>query len=103
MHTKCTANMGNQLNIPVDDLKLGKDYDSSTLTTQETLAKNLVYITNIPEDKLGTTKNERDSSKNPGEQDDKKCSPLQKSDPVTSNDNLNTYGESDRDNNPEKG
>ena len=102
-HTKCTAIMGNQLNIPVDDLKLGMDDDTSTLTTQETLAKNLVYITNIPEGKLGTTKNVRDSSKNPGEQDDKKCSPLEKSDPITSNDNLNAYGESGRDDNPEKG
>ena len=45
-HTKCTANTGNQLNITVDDLKLGADDDSSMLTTQETLAKNLVYITN---------------------------------------------------------
>ena len=73
------------------------------LATQETLAKNLVYITNIPEGKLGTTKNVQDSSKNPGKQDDKKCSPLEKSDPVTSNDNLNAYRESDRDNNLEKG
>ena len=73
-HTKCTANMGNQLNIPVDDLKLGAD-DALTLITQETSAKNLVYTTNIPEGKLSTAKNVRDSSKNPGEQDDKKCSP----------------------------
>ena len=57
MHTKRTANTGNQLNIPVDELKLGADDDASTLTTQETSAKNLVYITNIPEGKLGTTKN----------------------------------------------
>ena len=103
MHTKRTANMGNQLNIPVDDLKLGADDDTLTLATQETLAKNLVYIMNIPEDKLGTTKNVQDSSKNPGKQDDKKCSPLEKYDPVTSNDNLNAYRESDRDDNPEKG
>ena len=48
-------------------------------------------------------KNVQDSSKNPGEQDNKKCSPLEKSDPVTSNDNLNAYGESDRDDNLEKG
>ena len=57
MHTKHTANTGNQLNIPVDELKLGADDDVSTLTTQETLVKNLVYIMNIPEGKLGTTKN----------------------------------------------
>ena len=40
MHTKCTANTGIQLNIPVDDLKLGADNDTSTLATQETSAKN---------------------------------------------------------------
>ena len=102
-HTKHTANMENPLNIPVDELKLGPDDDASTLATQETLVKNLVYITNIPEDKLGTTKNVQDSSKNPGEQDDKQNSPLEKSDPETSNDNLNAYGESGRDDNPEKG
>ena len=56
-HTKRTANTGNPLNIPVDELKLGADDDATTLATQETLAKNLVYIMNIPEDKLGTTKN----------------------------------------------
>ena len=82
---------------------LGADDDALMLATQDALVKNLVYIMNIPEDKLGTTKNVRDSSKNPGEQDDKKCSPLEKSNPVTSNDNLNAYRESDRDNNPEKG
>ena len=57
MHTKHTANMGIQLIIPVDDLKLGADDDASTLTTQETMAKHLVYITNIPEVKQDTTKN----------------------------------------------
>ena len=36
MHTKRTANMRNQLNIPVDELKLGAD-DASMLATQETL------------------------------------------------------------------
>ena len=102
MHTKHTANTGNQLNIPVDELKLGAD-DTSTLATQETLAKNLVYITNIPEGKLGTMKNIQDSSKNPGEQDDKQYRPLEKSDSITSNDNLNAYGESGRDGNLEKG
>ena len=48
-------------------------------------------------------KNVRDSSKNPGEQDDKKCSPLEKSNHIASNDNLKVYGESDRDNKTEKG
>ena len=60
----------NLLNTPVEELKLGADNDASMLATQETLAKNLVYITNIPEGKLGTTKILRDSSKNPGKQDD---------------------------------
>ena len=103
LHTKHTANTGDQINIPVYELKLGPDDNMLTLATQETSAKNLVYITNIPEGKLGTMKNVQDSSKNPGEQDDKKSSPLEKSDSVTSNDNLNTYGESGRDDNPEKG
>ena len=102
-HPKCTTNMGTQLNIPVDDLQLGAEDDASTLTTQETSAKNLVYIMNIPEGKLDRTKNVRDSSKNTDEQDDKKCSPLEKSDQVTSNDNLNAYGESDRDDKTKKG
>ena len=57
MHTKCTTNMGTHLNIPVDDLQLGADNDASMLATQETLAKNLVYIMNIPEGKLDRTKN----------------------------------------------
>ena len=56
-HTMHTANTGNQLNIPVDELKLGAADDASMLATQQTLVKNLVYITNIPEGKLGTTKN----------------------------------------------
>ena len=73
------------------------------LTTQETLAKNLVYITTIPEGKLGPVKNVRDSSKNPGKKDDKNSSVLETSDLATSNDNLNAYGESRRDNDTEKG
>ena len=52
MHTKHTTNTWTKLNIPVDDLQLGADNDASTLATQETLAKYLVYITNIPEGKL---------------------------------------------------
>ena len=55
-HTKRTANSGNQLNIPVDELKLGADDNVSMLATQETFAKNLVHIINIPEGKLYTTK-----------------------------------------------
>ena len=75
-HTKHPTNTGTQLNIPVDDLQLGGDNDALTLATQETSAKNLVYITNIPEGKLDCTKNVRDSSTNSGEQDGKKNSPL---------------------------
>ena len=56
-HTKHTTNTGIQLNIPVDDLQLGADDDALTLATQETLAKNLLYITNLPEGKLDRTKN----------------------------------------------
>ena len=102
-HTKCTTNTGTHLNIPVDDLQLGADDNALMLATQETSVKNLVYITNIPEGKLDRTKNVQDSSKNSGEQDDKKCSPLEKSDQVTSNDKLNAYGESERDAKMEKG
>ena len=102
-HTKCTTNMGIQLNIPVNDLQLGADDDALMLATQETSAKNLVYITNIPEGKLDHMKNIRDSSKNSGKQDDKKSSPLEKSDQVTSNDKLNAYRESERDAKMEKG
>ena len=49
MHIKHTVDMGNRLNIPVDELKLGADDDALTLATQETSAKILVYITNIQE------------------------------------------------------
>ena len=56
-HTKRTTNTETYLNIPVDDLQFGADNDTSMLTTQETLAKNLVYITNIPEGKLDHTEN----------------------------------------------
>ena len=41
---------------------------------------------NIQEGKLGISKNAQDTSKNPSEQDDKKTSPLEKSDSVNSND-----------------
>ena len=83
-------------------MKFGVD-DASTLATQEAFAKHLVYFTNIPEGKLGPVQNVRDSGKNPGENDDKKSSALETSDFVTSNDNLNAYGKSGRDNNTEKG
>ena len=103
-HIQRTVYTGNQLNIPVEELKLGVDDDASTLTTQETSVKNLVYITNIQEGKLGTMKNARDNSKNPSEQDHKKptakTSPLEKSVSINSYDNLKAYGESGIDNNP---
>ena len=92
-HTKCTVYMGNRLNIPVEKMKFRIDDNASTLATQETSVKNLLYITNIQEGKLGT-------SKNPHKQDDKKISPLEKSESVNSNDNLKAYGESGRDDNP---
>ena len=56
-HTKHTTNMGRHLNIPVHELRLGADDDASTLATQETLAKNLVYITNMPAGTLDAAKN----------------------------------------------
>ena len=54
---KHTTNMVKHLNIPVSELRLGADDDASTLATQETSAKNLVYITNTPEGTLETAKN----------------------------------------------
>ena len=57
MHTKHTTNMGKHLNIPVGALRLGADDDVLTLATQETSAKNLVYITNMPEGTLDAAKN----------------------------------------------
>ena len=56
-HIKHTVYMENRLNIPVEELKFGGDDDTSTLATQDTLVKNLVYITNIQEGKLDTMKN----------------------------------------------
>ena len=97
-----TTNMVKHLNIPVSELRLGAEDDASTLTTQETSAKHLVYITNMPEGTLETAKNVQGSSKNTSKQDDKKRSPLEKTNQVTSDDNLNAYGESDGDNDPKK-
>ena len=83
---------------------MGVDDDASTLTTQETLVKNLVYITNIQEEKQGIMIDARNDGKNPSKQDDKKptakTSPLEKSIPVNCNDNLKDYGESGIDSNP---
>ena len=99
---KCTTTMEKQLNIPVGELRLGADNDMSTLATQENPAKSLVYITNMPEGILETTKNVRDPIKNTNKQDGKKPSPIEKTDQVTSNDQLNAYEESDRDKDSKK-
>ena len=53
---KCTTNMVKYLNIPVGELRLGADDNALMLATQETSAKNLVYITNMPEGTLETAK-----------------------------------------------
>ena len=99
---KHTTNMVKHLNIPVGELRLGADDDVSMLATQETSAKNLVYIMNMLEGTLETAKNARHSSKNRSEQDDKKPSPLEKTNQVISHNQLNAYGESDRDDNPKR-
>ena len=92
LHNQHTANKGIDSLIPASDLQLGADDDASTLTTQETLAKNLVYVTNIPDGKLDYTKNARDSSKNSDEQDRKPSSLLEKPDQLIRKDMLNAQG-----------
>ena len=49
-HVESTVYTGNQLKIPVEELKLGVDDDALTLATQESSVKNVVYITNIQEE-----------------------------------------------------
>ena len=102
MVPKRTTTMEKHLNIPVGELRLEAYGDMSTLATQENPAKIVVYITNMPEGTLENTENVRDPSKNTDEQDDKKPSPVEKTDQVTSNDQLNAYEESDRDDNSKK-
>ena len=97
-----TTTMVRHLNKPVGELRLGADDDASTLATQENPAKNLVYITNMPEGTLEITETVRDPSKNTNKQDDKKPSPVEKTNQVTSNDQLNAYEESDRDKDSKK-
>ena len=92
-----TTTMVRHLNKPVSELRLGADDDASALATQENPAKNLVYIMNMPEGTLEITENVRDPSKNTNEQDDKRPSPVEKTDQVTSNDQLTAYEESDGD------
>ena len=91
-----TTTMSKQLNIPVREFRLGADDDASTLATQENPAKKLVYITNMPECTLETSENVQDRSKNTNEEDDRKPSPVEKTDQITSNVQLNAYEESDR-------
>ena len=50
----------------------------------------------MPECTLETSENARDSSKNTNEEDDRKPSPVEKTDQITSNVQLNAYEESDR-------
>ena len=102
-HNQRTANKGIGSIIPVNDLQLGADDDASTLATQETLAKNLVYITNIPDGKLDYTTKARDSSKNSSEKDGKPSSLLEKPDQLIRKDMLNAYGKSKTDDKREKG
>ena len=102
-HIQSTVYTGNRLKSPVEELKLGADDNTSTPATQETSVRNLVYITNIQEEKQGTMTDTQNDGKNPNEQDNKKptvkTSPLEKSVSVNSNDNLKDYGESGIDNN----
>ena len=98
----CTTTMLKQLNKPVGELRLGADDDASTLATQENPVKKLVYITNMPEFTLETSKNVQDPSKNTNEEDDRKPSPVEKTDQITSNVQLNAYEESDREEDSKK-
>ena len=75
---KHTTTMEKHLNIPVGELRLGA------------------------EGTLENTENVQDPSKNINEQDDKKPSPVEKTNQVTSNDKLNAYAESDRDEDSKK-
>ena len=102
-HTQRTANKGVGSIIPVNDLQLGTDDDASTLATQETLAKNLVYVTNIPDGKLAHTDIARDSSKNSSEKDGKPSSLLEKPDQLIRKDTLYAYGTSKTNDKREKG
>ena len=97
-----TATMSKQLNKPVGELRLGIDDDASTLATQENPPKKLVYITNMPECTLEISDKVRDSSKNTNEEDDRKPSPVEKTDQITSNVQLNDYKQSDREEDSKK-
>ena len=100
--TMPTTTMAKQLNKSVGELRLGADDDASTLATQENPPKKLVYITNMPECTLETSENVRDSSKNTNEEDDRKPSPVEKTNQITSNVQLNAYEESEREDDSKK-
>ena len=91
-----TTTMSKQLNKPVGESRLGANNDALTLATLENPAKKLVYITNMPECTLETSENVQDPSKNTNEQDDRKPIPVEKTNQITSNVQLNAYEESDR-------
>ena len=97
-----TTTMSKQLNKPVGELRLGADDDVSTPATQENPPKKLVYIMNMPECTLETSENVGDSSKNINEEDDRKPSPVEKTNQITSNVQLNAYEESDREKDSKK-
>ena len=102
-HTTRTANTGVGSPIPVNDLQWEADDDTSTLATLETLAKNLVYLTNIPDGKMDHTKTTRESSKNSDEQDRKPSSLLETPDQITSKVEKNAYIETKSDGKKKKG
>ena len=97
-----TTTMSKQLNKPVGGLRLGADDDASTLATQENPPKKLVYTMNMPERTLETSENARDSSNNTNKEDDRKPSPVEKTNQITSNVQLNAYEESDREEDSKK-
>ena len=97
-----TTTMAKQLTNPVGELRLGADDNASTLATQDSPSKNLVDITNMPECTLETSENVRESSKNTNEKDDRKPSPVEKTNQLTSNVQLNDYEEPDREEDSKK-
>ena len=49
-HDDCTLHTSNQLKISIEEFSSGTKDDLSTLATQETSQKKLVYITNLKKD-----------------------------------------------------
>ena len=91
-----TPTMSKQLNKPVGEFRLGADDDASTLAAPENPPKKLVYIMNMSECTLESSENTLDSSKNTNEEDDRNPSPVEKTDQITSNVQLNAYEETER-------